>query len=313
MRDVVQIRRENCPRHEEPLTAQLSLDGVQESRSTSVSLDVYSVQVGNCRDIYPLKIVRPVNKFNLSYKPQLESLLKNLNEWKVAIDAFIADNLKRSNIREFLNHASNFACEYCTSKAVQYSEMNLKAEEEKKKILLQIKQFEKEINFLKQRPTTSSSQNAQDHQLKILNDLITELKRKMSSVSRKPSHPVWPETTINGPLRTKEETLAIADSLRQGNRLSADQAKGVVGRSLFLDLEYFDFVLGIPVEYMHLGCLGVVKRSDKLMRHFFSLLYGTNHLLVITMCFNDIATKIVISRFPLKKQLSLVLCLFSFL
>lgn len=42
--------------------------------------------------------------------------------------------------------------------------------------------------------------------------------------------------------------------------LSKDECKGIVGRSPFLDLEYFDIVRDIPTEYLHYLCIGVVKR-----------------------------------------------------
>ena len=38
------------------------------------------------------------------------------------------------------------------------------------------------------------------------------------------------------------------------------EKKGIKGRSILLDLDYFDYVLSIPTEYMHLVCLGSVER-----------------------------------------------------
>ena len=46
--------------------------------------------------------------------------------------------------------------------------------------------------------------------------------------------------------------------------LNHENAKGMVGRSLFLDIRYFNFVSDIPTEYMHSVCLGVVRRLIEL-------------------------------------------------
>ena len=43
-----------------------------------------------------------------------------------------------------------------------------------------------------------------------------------------------------------------------------DTAKGIVGRSIFLDIDYFNFTCDIPAEYMHSVCLGLVKRVIEL-------------------------------------------------
>lgn len=247
---------------------QLSLDGVQESRSTSISLDVFSIKMKKCRNIYPLKIIRPINKFPISYRPHLKNILDSLKEFNTLLDAFIADNPKRSIVRECLCHSSNFACEYCTSKAVQYLH---KLSEDREKMELEIKKIEERIKKMMEMPGSSSAIQQREEQIKALREIIRELRKKNAQNCKKQSHPVWPESTSKGEPRTKEGILSIVEAIEQHGRtqLAADEVKGVVGRSLLLEIEYFDFVLQVPVEYMHVGCLGVIKRKVCVVQHIF--------------------------------------------
>ena len=75
------------------------------------------------------------------------------------------------------------------------------------------------------------------------------------------SHTVWPASTANADARTREKILEIITKLENADtQLPADEAKGIVRRSFFLDVPDFDFVKDIPCEYLHAVCLGVVKR-----------------------------------------------------
>ena len=53
----------------------------------------------------------------------------------------------------------------------------------------------------------------------------------------------------------------------ENENLDPNEAKGIIGRSPLLDLEYFHFVCDIPAEYLHSSCLGVVKRLVQLTFH----------------------------------------------
>lgn len=252
-----------CPIFEEPDVV-MSVDGVQECRSNSVSLDVYSIKFKDCRNIYPLKIIRPLNKFNIDYKPQLQDILDSLHRCKCALKTVIGDNPKRAILREALNHSSNYACEYCTSKAVQYSNNNPAALKEKKENDLKILKFEKEIRSLTSASGSTVGLKKKEEQIGLLHDFIAEIKKKNAQLLKKQSHPVWPESTAQGELRTFEDTLRIVQLIEDHGRshLGPDTLKGIVGRSLLLGVENFNFVSDVTVEYMHVACLGVVKRFD---------------------------------------------------
>ena len=92
---------------------------------------------------------------------------------------------------------------------------------------------------------------------KELTDIEKKLKPKRSNI-------VWPKSTANGRPRTHEEIFEIIQKIENGQQMSHDEAKGVAGRSLFFDLPNFDYVKDITVDYLHLVCLGVVKKCVEL-------------------------------------------------
>lgn len=183
MEDVIEIHDKICPNTEEEKRIQLSLDGVQECRSNSVSLDIYSVKMNKCRNIYPLKIIRPLNKFPIDYKPHFKSVLDNVLDCNCILAQFIADNPKCAIIREALNHASKYACEYWSSRAQQYANTLHKLKEDEK-IDLQIKHLEHDISIINNSASSSSS-SEKKKKVTLLENLIKELKQKKLNLRSK--------------------------------------------------------------------------------------------------------------------------------
>lgn len=108
------LHLKRCPSvNPENIEVQLSSDGVSECRSNSVSLDVYSSRVHGCKQIYPLKIVRPLDTSFVDREDHLENVLCELKDCSIKVKHYIADNKKRATSKRCLNHASLFPCEYC--------------------------------------------------------------------------------------------------------------------------------------------------------------------------------------------------------
>lgn len=105
-----------CPKKTNVI--QLSLDGVQESRSTSVSNDVYSISFDNCKSVFPVRIIRPINRHKYNEKFHLNEVLSDIYENNLKISDIIGDKPKRSFFRCAKGHNSTNACEYCESPAV---------------------------------------------------------------------------------------------------------------------------------------------------------------------------------------------------
>ena len=98
---------------------QASLDGVSETKSTSVSMDVYSVKMKNCKAIYPIRIIRPLGKYRgLDNQEQLRIFLDDVTSQNKHICQFLGDNQKRSTVLNSLGHASWHPCEYCFARGV---------------------------------------------------------------------------------------------------------------------------------------------------------------------------------------------------
>ena len=232
----------------------MSLDGVSESKSTSISLDVYSIQFDGCREIYPLKIVRALNKCHVNNEDQLSLVMSDVLANNLLLLAMIADNPKRAFLRKSLQHSAKFACEYCFVSGVLFKNSN---EQERMKFIKDIEQQKKLIQ--EQIDKIEDSDAAElDSLRKIVQNL--EEAHKLAKKQVRSSHIVWPSNTSGGELRTKEKILNIVDQIEAGEVLTLNDKKGIKGRSILLDIDYFDYVLSMPTEYMHSVCLGVVKR-----------------------------------------------------
>ena len=204
MKDVIKQHRAACPNFHQVLD--LSMDGIQECKSSALSADVYSVSFKGCRTVYPVKIVRPINKFKINDQEQIREVVDDINNNNCTVNTVIADNLKRSVIRCALSFGASYPCEYCEEKAIYIYNTDSAGKKTKK------------------------------------------------------GHLAWPSSTANGTPRTIEKIVNITNQIEEGIELSRDERKGFYGTSVFLHQPNFDFIVCIPAEYMHSGCIGVVKR-----------------------------------------------------
>ena len=268
--DMARIHETKCPNTNRYRTCNISCDGVNECRSNSNSFDIYSVRFKNCRNIYPHTLVRSFGK--RKYKPDPNTYLKNfiydLTENAYLIKLFIADNLKRAQIRRSLQHSSNYACKYCFSKAVRFTVADPN-QGEKKKLLKQMQTIENHIRNIQERRGEEEEEEEEEEETRqeeISNLLkIKEgLENTIKNLKKPKSNLVWPSSTMNGEDRTKQKTLDICAKLEENPNLSKDETKGIYGKSYLLELDNFNYVLDIPTEYMHSGCLGVGKKMIEL-------------------------------------------------
>ena len=96
-----------------------------------------------------------------------------------------------------------------------------------------------------------------------LKSLKNELEKSVGNLKKK-SNILWPFSTSKGPHRSRNSTLDIIERIENGEDLTIDEAKGIMGRSSLLSIPDFNFVYDAPGEYMHCGCLGVVKKLVEL-------------------------------------------------
>ena len=240
MSDVLQLHNRTCRSSQRVPVLDMSIDGVQECKSSSLSADIYSVSFKNCRTVYPIRIIRPINKYKIDDQYHLKEVIDDLNHNLCQLRNAIFDNPKRACARCGLIHSASFAYEYCESKAEYICEDN---------------------------------------------------------TNKGKGHLAWPFCTHNGTLRTIERIVEITQRIANCEILSRDEAKGFWGTSHFLTQENFDFIQNIPAEYMHSGCLGVVKRLVELTFNVgANRKRNTNRKLSDVSLFNQLISKIKSTR-----------------
>lgn len=252
--DFIALHESKCKNKERDRPVQISCDGVSECRSNTNSLDVYSARFKNCRVVYPHTIVRPTSKYKMDPYKYLTYFIDDMSNNQCTIKAFVADNLKRAHARAALNHASSFPCEYCQSKATSISLGGQQLLVRKRNLEQQILTMQKKIERLQEQD------GHEEEELEGFNLVLDSLTTSLRDIQHKKKQLVWPASTMNGEPRTKENILEIVEKITNGEALTKDEKKGIVGKSPFLDLDYFDPVRDIPAEYLHCLCLGVVKR-----------------------------------------------------
>lgn len=191
--DIVAIHKEQCPNFTEK-KIQLSCDGVHESKSSSVSIDVYSIAFKNCKNVYPHKLVRQLGPYKVDHQQVLREIVKNITNNGLRIMQYVGDNPKRSNAKCVKGHSSWHPCEYCYAKGVKIEVVD--NERARKKINDQIEAVQAQILQIQQNQVTEQSQ------VKINNlmSLKDELVKSQSALKRK-SNILWPASTINSEFR----------------------------------------------------------------------------------------------------------------
>ena len=256
---------------------------MSESKSTTISMDVYSARFDNCHIIYPHTITRPVNKYKLDGKPYLENFILEFVQNHCNIKQFVGDNPKRAFVKFCLSHSASFACEYCFARGTSLKLCSKKVTQDKEKLEKKIKDLNEQIENLKEKQKIEEEDREHDddddddeeekdpeegkysEEIDTLTSIKDYLCVSLKEISKHKSKIVWPYSTSkdNEP-RTQGKVLEIVNRIENGEILTSDEAKGVVGKSPLLTLENFDYVLDVPTEYLHCMCLGVIKRLVEL-------------------------------------------------
>ena len=124
--DILLHHNSICPHNTANPLITLSLDGVQESNSTNNSMDIFCINFKGCRNIYPIKIIRPNEKYKYDEQEAIRNVVADINESGMVIDTGIFDNPKRSKIKNVKSACARFGCEYCESPAVSYIDNTMK-------------------------------------------------------------------------------------------------------------------------------------------------------------------------------------------
>ena len=242
------------------------MDGILESKSSLNSLDVYSLKFNHCRNIYPIRLIKPCEKYKYDEQEELSHVLNDINDNGLIIDCAVFDNPKRSNMRCAKCASAKFACEYCVNCAISF------VDHDKKSLVMIRKKYEtmerklrKEIEELQQ---TQNDQEENDY-LTHLQEMLVEINRERETELKKKGRKklTWPASTMTGNLRTLEKIKEISEAIVSNPdivKTDPEYCEGIKGKSLFLEQPFFNLLKDMPCEYMHLVCLEVVKRMFEL-------------------------------------------------
>ena len=110
-KDVLKIHRIMNTRHQQDnVTLDLSCDGVADANSSGVTMDMITVRFPECRTVYPLVSIRPIDKTSVNFLQELDKVLSDFKVKNVKIRNIICDNPMRALRRNCKNHASYFSC-----------------------------------------------------------------------------------------------------------------------------------------------------------------------------------------------------------
>lgn len=224
-------------------------------------MDVYSIRFQGCRTVYPCQIVRPLGKYKYNQKRHLDNFLTNVCRNECVIEKFVGDCQKRVTARDGMGHAAYFPCEYCTCKGTLFYNFSPAIIKKKEHLLAKQIKLQTKIDNLNGHDSSSESDGEME-------SLLTELQTVTNALKdlhkNKKGNIRWPKTSFRCEPRTRENIIEISDKIENNEKLTKDECKGITGRSLFLDIPYFDIIGDIPAEYLHSTCLGVTKRMLEL-------------------------------------------------
>ena len=126
IKDILKIHSQSCTKHqnvnEQQVKVNFSCDGVADSKSSQVSLDVFSISFPECSTVYPITTIKPTKKSAIDFVHELTIVLDDLKDNNVQIINVLADNPMRALMRLFKNHSSYYSCEYCRASAEYYQD-----------------------------------------------------------------------------------------------------------------------------------------------------------------------------------------------
>lgn len=261
MADIVKIHNFIHPDHEKnPPIIQLSLDGVMESKSSTNSLDTFSLTFNHCRNIYPIALIRPCNRYKYDEQMALKQILDDINANNVIIDSVVLDKPKRATVLCSKGACAKFACEYCESCAVSYNVNDKANKAVEKRYEAQTRRLSQQLLRLEDNNENSS----ENEEIIDLRERISHLKsEKNKKIKKVKKQLTWPYSTMNGEVRTIDNIREIANAIENDPDIlknNPDYCKGIKGKSLLLDQPFFHIIKDAPAEYMHTVCICAGRR-----------------------------------------------------
>lgn len=189
--DVLEIHRKSCRSHqdwnENQVELNFSCDGVADSNSSNVSLDVFSVSFPECSTIYPIMTIRPSKKCSVNFLAELTTILNEFRAENIKILNASADKPMRSLLKNVKGHSSYHGCEYCRSSAEYYQDPIAKAKIQRQidKSTKAKENLETEIVRLQNKPGTVDQKKNDDQQIRHLRKKVRQEDLDISESTKK--------------------------------------------------------------------------------------------------------------------------------
>jgi hypothetical protein len=94
----------------------LAIDGISESKSTSISLVVFAIRFLDCRNVYPIAITRPSHGYKFDREKTLEMVIKDLNDNGITVIKCIADTPERKKLKKLKAMNGFHGCDICVAR-----------------------------------------------------------------------------------------------------------------------------------------------------------------------------------------------------
>ena len=95
----------------------MSIDGVNETNSSSRSLQVVSIQFNGCKEIYPVVISRPEVfrkvAMKTNFEGHLQSVIEQLEVNGLQLKKLVLDAPERAACRKQKQHGGYHSCDLC--------------------------------------------------------------------------------------------------------------------------------------------------------------------------------------------------------
>ena len=113
------LHQRSCDRHKDvPIhSVVMSIDGVNETNSSSRSLQVVTIRFEGCKEIYPVVISRPEIfqkvAMKLNFETYIASLLEQLRDNDIRLEKLVLDAPERAACRKQKQHGGYYSCDVC--------------------------------------------------------------------------------------------------------------------------------------------------------------------------------------------------------
>ncbi len=118
LKDVVTFHQQCHPMGTNDKIIDIAIDGVPETKSGGVSIDVFSLSFVGCKTVYPLAILRPSRSgMSLSESIIFEPFLRELSSCGLSVRLTVCDAPMRAKVLGMVGHSGKMPCQYCYAKA----------------------------------------------------------------------------------------------------------------------------------------------------------------------------------------------------